>query len=62
MENAMRLNALMATLVAVVSAMGIGATTATAAPVSGQGTWETTLLLRDINGHPTTNNAAAEFA
>ncbi len=37
--------------------------TAHAAPVPGQGTWETTLLGRDINGNPVSiNDPNAEFA
>ena len=39
------------------AALAAGSITAQAAPISGQGTWETTLQPRDLDGDPTTIEA-----
>ena len=66
MNRSKRVGALFAKAVAagalVATAAMLWATPATALPVSGQGTWETTLLGRDVNGNAVSgNNASAVF-
>ncbi len=41
----------------VAAALATGGLTAQAAPVPGQGTWETTLQARDLDGNPSTTEA-----
>ena len=66
MNRSKRVGALFAKAVAagalVATAAMLWATPAAALPVSGQGTWETTLLGRDVNGNAVSgNNASAVF-
>ena len=66
MNLSKRVGALLSKAVAagalVATAAMLSATPAAALPVSGQGTWETTLLGRDVNGNAVSgNNASAVF-